>query len=120
MSRDSCQLCRETRHCQPDHKEVVHGKRGISADTALRLSRALGLTDRFFINMPAQYDAEIARAHLVRELAFDRADRFAPSKGAEPCGFLAWRTAEAMRAGVPNSATARERDLHYLAVGRAR
>ena len=36
--------------------EIVHGKRGISADTALRLSRALGLSDMFFINMQALYD----------------------------------------------------------------
>jgi addiction module HigA family antidote len=49
--------------------EIVHGKRGISADTALRLSRALGLTDMFFINMQGHYDAEIARERLARELA---------------------------------------------------
>jgi len=39
--------------------EIVHGKRGISADTALRLSRALGLSDMFWINMQAHYDAEL-------------------------------------------------------------
>jgi addiction module HigA family antidote len=49
--------------------EIVHGKRGISADTALRLSRALGLSDMFFINMQAHYDAEIAREQLATELA---------------------------------------------------
>jgi addiction module HigA family antidote len=49
--------------------EIVHGKRGITADTALRLSRALGLSDMFFINMQAQYDAEIAREHLAAALA---------------------------------------------------
>ncbi len=49
--------------------EIVHGKRGITADTALRLSRALGLTDMFFINMQAQYDAEIARERLESKLA---------------------------------------------------
>jgi len=49
--------------------EIVHGKRGISADTALRLSRALGLSDMFWINMQAHYDAEIAREHLAAELA---------------------------------------------------
>ncbi|UQX12506.1 HigA family addiction module antitoxin [Candidatus Mycobacterium methanotrophicum] len=49
--------------------EIVHGKRGISADTALRLSRALGLTDMFFINMQAHYDAEIAREQLANTLA---------------------------------------------------
>ena len=49
--------------------EIVHGKRGISADTALRLSRALGLSDMFFINMQAHYDAAIAREHLATELS---------------------------------------------------
>lgn len=36
--------------------EIVHGKRSITADTALRLSRALGLTDMYFVNMQAHYD----------------------------------------------------------------
>ena len=49
--------------------EIVHGKRGISADTGLRLSRALGLSDMFWINMQANYDAEIAREHLAMQLA---------------------------------------------------
>ena len=49
--------------------EIVHGKRGISADTALRLSRALGLSDMFLINMQAHYDAEIARDQIAGELA---------------------------------------------------
>jgi antitoxin HigA-1 len=48
--------------------EIVHGKRGISADTALRLSRALGLSDMFWINMQAHYDAEIARENLATRL----------------------------------------------------
>lgn len=49
--------------------EIVHGKRTITADTALRLSRALGLSDMFWINMQAQYDAEIVREKLASELA---------------------------------------------------
>jgi antitoxin HigA-1 len=49
--------------------EIVHGKRGISADTGLRLSRALGLSDMFWINMQANYEAEIARVHLATQLA---------------------------------------------------
>ena len=48
--------------------EIVHGKRAITADTALRLSRALGLSDMFWINMQAHYDAEIARDHLGTKL----------------------------------------------------
>ena len=49
--------------------EIVHGKRAITADTALRLSRALGLSDMFFINMQARYDAEVARDKLEGELS---------------------------------------------------
>ena len=48
--------------------EIVHGKRAITADTALRLSRALGLSDMFFINMQARYDAEVALDKLECEL----------------------------------------------------
>jgi addiction module HigA family antidote len=46
----------------------VHGRRAITADTALRLSRALGLSDMFFVNMQAHYDAEVARERLATEL----------------------------------------------------
>ena len=49
--------------------EIVHGKRAITADTALRLSRALGLSDMFFVNMQAHYDTEVAREHLATALA---------------------------------------------------
>lgn len=45
-------------------------KRAITADTALRPSRALGLSDMFFINMQAHYDAEIALATALA--AIDR------------------------------------------------
>jgi addiction module HigA family antidote len=49
--------------------EIVHGKRGISADTGLRLSRAFGMSEMFWINMQAHYDAEIARENIGTELA---------------------------------------------------
>jgi addiction module HigA family antidote len=49
--------------------EIVHGKRAITADTALRLSRAPGLSDMFFVNTQAQYDAGVAREHLAAALA---------------------------------------------------
>ena len=39
--------------------EIVHGKRAISPDTALRLSRALGTSDRFWINLQTRYDLEV-------------------------------------------------------------
>jgi antitoxin HigA-1 len=39
--------------------EIVHGKRAISPDTALRLSRALGTSDRFWVNLQTHYDLEV-------------------------------------------------------------
>jgi len=40
--------------------EIVHGKRAISTDTALRLSRALGTSDRFWLNLQSRYDLDVA------------------------------------------------------------
>jgi plasmid maintenance system antidote protein VapI len=56
----------------------VHGKRGISADTALRLSRALRLSDMFFMNVHAHYDAGVAREHISTELATIESDCVSP------------------------------------------
>ena len=38
--------------------EIVHGKRRISADTALRLGRYFGMSAQFWINLQARYDLE--------------------------------------------------------------
>ncbi|MBG6106947.1 HigA family addiction module antitoxin [Frigoribacterium sp. CG_9.8] len=40
--------------------EIVHGKRAISPDTALRLSRAFGTSDRFWMNLQSRYDLDVA------------------------------------------------------------
>lgn len=39
--------------------EIVHGKRRISADTALRLGRYFGIDPQFWINLQARYDLEV-------------------------------------------------------------
>jgi len=44
--------------------EIVHGKRSITADTALRLSRYFGLSDRFWLNLQAGYDLELEKDRL--------------------------------------------------------
>jgi len=41
--------------------EIVHGKRAISADTALRLGRYFGTTERFWLNLQARFDRDPAR-----------------------------------------------------------
>ena len=44
--------------------EIVHGLRGISADTALRLGRYFGTTEEFWMNLQARYDLEVERERL--------------------------------------------------------
>jgi len=41
--------------------EIVHGKRSISADTALRLSRFFNLSERFWLNLQGRYDLEMEK-----------------------------------------------------------
>lgn len=44
--------------------EIVHGTRAISADTALRLARFFGTSDRFWLNLQAAYDLDVERDRL--------------------------------------------------------
>jgi len=44
--------------------EIVHGKRRVTADTALRLARYFGTSDRFWINLQSRYDLEVERNHI--------------------------------------------------------
>lgn len=41
--------------------EIVHGKRGITADTALRLGRYFSIDPQFWLNLQTQYELEVAR-----------------------------------------------------------
>ena len=42
--------------------EIVHRRRSITADTALRIGRALGMTPDFWLNLQRMYDLDVARA----------------------------------------------------------
>jgi addiction module HigA family antidote len=44
--------------------EIVHGKRSITANTALRLSRYFNLSERFWLNLQARYDLEVEKDKL--------------------------------------------------------
>jgi addiction module HigA family antidote len=44
--------------------EIVHGKRAVTADTALRLSRYLGTSERFWLNLQARYELEVEKDRL--------------------------------------------------------
>jgi addiction module HigA family antidote len=45
--------------------EIVLGKRGISADTAIRLARRFGNSERFWMQLQADFDLEEARRALI-------------------------------------------------------
>jgi antitoxin HigA-1 len=44
--------------------EIVHGKRRITADTALRLARYFGTSDQFWLNLQTRFDLESSRDSL--------------------------------------------------------
>jgi addiction module HigA family antidote len=48
--------------------EIVHGKRSITADTALRLSKFFGMSDRFWMNLQTRYDLELEKDRLGSRL----------------------------------------------------
>ena len=48
--------------------EIVHGKRAISPDTALRLARYFGLSESFWINLQARYAIEVQKDKLAGRL----------------------------------------------------
>ena len=48
--------------------EIVHGKRSITADTALRLSKYFGLSESFWMNLQSRYDLEIQKDRLSHRL----------------------------------------------------
>ena len=49
--------------------EIVLGKRAVTADTALRLARYFGTSDRFWLNLQASYDLDVERDRLAGRLA---------------------------------------------------
>jgi addiction module HigA family antidote len=48
--------------------EIVHGKRAITADTALRFARFFGTSDRFWLNLQTRYDLEVQKERLKGRL----------------------------------------------------
>ena len=55
--------------------EIVLGKRGVSADTAVRLAATLGTSERFWLGLQADYDLE--EAHRALGAAVSRIERIA-------------------------------------------
>ena len=49
--------------------EIVHGKRAIAADTALRLGRYFGVEPQFWLNLQGRYELELAQERVADEVA---------------------------------------------------
>src|SRR5438034_11737173 len=49
--------------------EIVHRKRAITADTALRLGRFFGTSERFWLNLQTSYDVDVERDPLAQRLS---------------------------------------------------
>ena len=63
--------------------EIVHGKRRITADTALRLARYFGTTDRFWLNLQTRFDLEVEGGPPGRQARGDPPTRISLPN---PCG----------------------------------
>ena len=48
--------------------EIVRGSRAVTADTALRLARYFGTSERFWLNLQGRYDLEVEKDRLGKRL----------------------------------------------------
>ncbi|MGJ9411617.1 HigA family addiction module antitoxin [Aeromicrobium sp. CF4.19] len=69
LSISQYRLAQATGLPQTRISQIVRGRRSITTETALRLSRALGTDDRFWINVQIDYDLEVERDLQGAELA---------------------------------------------------
>ena len=61
-------LAKGTRLDQTRVSEIIHGKRSITADTALRFSRFFGNSPEFWLNLQAEHDLREKRKELSQTL----------------------------------------------------
>ena len=64
MAISQCRLAKDIGVPPRRINEIVQGKRAISVDTALRLSRYFGLSERFWLNLQTRYDVEVEKDKL--------------------------------------------------------
>lgn len=67
MDITAYRLAKETNIPQTRVSEIIHGRRAITADTAIRLSRFFGNTAEYWMNLQAQYDIEEAQRSKAME-----------------------------------------------------
>ena len=62
------QLAKELRVPANRLSQIVRGKRGITADTSLRLARYFGFSPEYWLNMQAHYDLEVIRRQSIKKI----------------------------------------------------
>jgi addiction module HigA family antidote len=80
--------------------EIVLKKRGVTADTALRLGRYFGTSEQFWLNLQGEYDLDVERDRLGERLVAEVAQfgsRSRDTRVAEPEAPSARRRVSAMR-----------------------
>ena len=68
MSISQYRLAKNTSVSARRINEIVHGKRSITADTALRLGKFFNMTPQFWMNLQSRYDLEVAEDNLTGRL----------------------------------------------------
>lgn len=68
MGISQYRLAKDTNVSPRRINEIVHGQRAISPNTALRLSRYFGLSERFWLNLQARYNLEVEKDRLQDRL----------------------------------------------------
>jgi len=69
LGMSAYELAKQLRVPVPRVNDIVLERRGISADTAVRLSRFFGTTDQFWLNLQAAYEISRVKAEHADEIA---------------------------------------------------
>ncbi|MFP4385018.1 MAG: HigA family addiction module antitoxin [Spirochaetia bacterium] len=69
MNISAYRLAKETYMDQTRVSEILKGKRSVTIDTALRLSKFFGTSSEFWANIQTRYDMEVKEAELTEELS---------------------------------------------------
>ena len=92
----------------PAHRinDIVLERRGVTADTAIRLSRLFSTTEQFWLNLQGAYEVSRAKAERGAEL-----ERIEPLKSVEARVGLYWTTAEPRSAGPTRACSQSRRGI---------
>ena len=69
MSLSAYKLSKDTGIPQTRLSEIIHGRRRVTADTALRLAKYFGTSARFWIGLQTDYDIELQEEEIHEDLS---------------------------------------------------